>query len=206
MKKQAYATVLAILLLAAIAGMMSYLPARNDITLGVPVSRFPMQVGDWYGKDLPLTEKDYQILETRNLFVREYKNSQGDAVYLYIIYSEDNRKVSHPPEVCYMGSGATITEKDVFSLTSTIQANSFLTENSAGRQLVVYWFKAGGAYTYSYLWQQSKVVLDRLIGKRTAGAMIRLSANVGADGPKAARERIRSFTREIEPLVAKYVP
>ena len=72
---------------------------------------FPYVVGEWQGKELQVTEKEYDILETRNLISREYISSSDEKVYLFIIYSETNRGVFHPPEVCMMGGGVKIVDK-----------------------------------------------------------------------------------------------
>ena len=93
--KKQFVIVLSILLVALAISVPAYLivPSAKEETL---VSKFPMQIGGWSGKDLTVEENAYAILETRNLILREYTKG-NDKVYLYIIYSQDNRKVSHPP-------------------------------------------------------------------------------------------------------------
>jgi EpsI family protein len=206
MNNKTFFIVIVILVAVAVIGMISYLPTRFDITSKIKVSDFPMTIGEWQATDIPLSKRDYEILETTNLFVRDYKNSKGDSVYLYVIYSEDNRKVSHPPEVCLLGSGVNILDKSLIDVTDSINATKLTVEKGDTRQLVVYWFKAGKLYTDKYLKQQLKIVIDRMFGKRTAGAMIRVSTDVKNDSPDAALGLIREFCREIEPLLARYVP
>ncbi|MFH1282035.1 MAG: exosortase C-terminal domain/associated protein EpsI, partial [bacterium] len=156
--------------------------------------------------DIPIPENDYAILETRNLFVREYKNKQGQFVYLYLIYSEDNRKVSHPPEICLLGSGMTIVEKNPIQLTSPIKAMKLIVEKEKIPQMYIYWFKAGNVYTDNYIKQQMKIVIDRMLGKRTAGAMIRISTDLKTNDKEEAFNLLKSFSNEISPLLAKYIP
>lgn len=195
-----------ILAIVAVVSLISYIPTRNDITSKIKVSDFPLKVGDWQGKDLTIAEQDYAILETRNLFVREYKNKKGDVVFLYLIYSEDNRKVSHPPEVCFLGSGMTITEKSPIKIVDSINAVKILVEKKNVREMVVYWFKAGKLYTDNYLKQQIKIVADRMLAKRTAGALIRVSAVIKDDDEKEAIRSISEFSAVMVPLLAKYIP
>ncbi len=206
MNNKSYIIVVVVLIIMTAISLISYIPTRNDITSKIKVSDFPLRVGDWQGKDLPISEQDYAILETRNLFVREYKNKQGDEVFLYLIYSEDNRKVSHPPEVCLLGSGMTITEKSPIKIVDAINAVKILVEKKNVRELVVYWFKAGKLYTDNYLKQQIKIVIDRMLAKRTAGALIRVSTVIKNDDEEEAMRSIREFSEAIVPLLAKYVP
>lgn len=206
MNNKTFLIVVVILSMVTVIGLISYLPTRFDVSSRIKVADFPMQIGGWTAKDIPLSERDYEILETRNLIMREYKNKKGEAVYLYIIYSEDNRKVSHPPEVCYLGSGLTIVDKSIIQLTNAIRATKMLAEQANSRQLVVYWFKAGKLYTEKYLKQQLKIVSDRMLGKRTSGAMIRLSGDIKNNDETAALKTLQLFASQIEPLLPKYVP
>lgn len=206
MNNKTFFIVCAVLALVAVVGIIAYLPARMDIGLKVKVSDFPLTVGEWKGKEEPIGDDVYRILETRNLFIREYKNKAGDLVYMYVVYSEDNRKVSHPPEVCLMGGGVTVVGKTPVQLTPVIRANKLLVEKADARDLMVYWYKAGDYYTDSYMKQQLKVVLGRVFGKRNAGAMIRLSTDIKNGDEKSAVKLIQSFSSKIEPLLDKYVP
>ena len=206
MNNKTFIIVISILAVVSIIGFVSYLPTRFDISLKVKVADFPMNVGEWQATDIPLSERDYEILETRNLIMREYKNTKGNSVYLYIVYSEDNRKVSHPPEICLSGGGLSILNKASMQITDSIRATRLLTEKGDLRQLVIYWYKAANLNTDKYLKQQLKVVLDRTLGKRTSCALIRVSTDIRGEGEAAALGLIKSFAKEIEPLLAKYVP
>jgi EpsI family protein len=196
-----------VLLIAAFVIIKATAPGKSELVSKVKMSDFPMTIGEWEGKDIPLPERDYEILGTKNLIMRDYKNARGDSINLYIIYSEQNRKTLHPPEICYSGGGAsTITEKSVIPLTDSIKANRFAIDFKDSQQLVVYWFRSGNLNTYSYLQQQSRFVLDRTLGKKTSGAMIRVSATVKGKSQDTALALVKSFCREIEPLLDKYVP
>lgn len=206
MNNKTFFIVTAILAVVTVMALGSYLPARTDIALKTKVADFPKTIGEWDSKDMPVDELTYQILETRNLFIREYKNKNEDKLYLYIVYSEDNRKVSHPPEVCLTGSGASIIKKIPVQITDSIKANKLLVENRDSRDLIVYWFKAGSLYTDNYLTQQFKTVTDRLLGKRTSGALIRMSATIKDNNENAALNLMKKFCAQIEPLLNRYIP
>ena len=207
MNNKNFIIVTIILVVVSIVGLISYLPARFDSALKFKVANFPKTIGEWKATDLPLSERDYEILETRNLFVRNYKNAKGESVYFYLIYSEDNRKVSHPPEVCYMGSGMTIINKSSTQISKTLRATQLLVDKDKSQQLVVYWFKAGKLNTDNYLKQQLKIVIDRMLGKRTSGALIRLSVDIKDEKDvNRGLALIRTFAVRIMPMLDKYVP
>lgn len=197
--------ILLVSILVAVA-IIANMPVKFDPSKEAQMAQIPKEIGEWKGTDVPLSEHDYQILETKNLVMREYKNDTGDLVYLYIIYSADNRRALHPPEVCYSGGGGTIVQKSVIPLTDDFKVNKFLVERKGVKHLVVYWFRSTTLNTYSYLKQQSKTVFDRLLGRKTSGSMIRVSADFKQGKEEATLELIKDFYAQLMPLLDKYVP
>ena len=99
-----------ILSLIFIAGGISWYSYLKEYTQKdtVNIHDFPKTIGAWQSEELTITEDEYAILETKNAFARRYFQDSGKEVYLFIVYSQHNRKVSHPPELCYTGSGMTL--------------------------------------------------------------------------------------------------
>jgi len=208
MNNKTFIIVTFILIAAAVIGFVCYMPSKSNSLPEANITNFPKAIGEWQGTDMVLTKRDYETLETKNLIMRDYKNTlTGDSVYLYIIYSTDNIKALHPPEICYTGGGATtITEKSVVPITDSIESNKFTVENKVSRQLVLYWFKSVNLYTYSYFKQQLKMATDRFFRKNTSGALIRVSTEIKDKKEEVAFGLLKSFCVQIEPLLAKYLP
>jgi EpsI family protein len=183
--------------------------ARQNDT--VDVKHFPKIVGTWTAEDLPITEDEYAILETRNAFARRYTNSlDNNMVYLYIVYSQNNRKVSHPPEVCYTGSGITIdrTVRDTIQVGEknlTIEINRLHLSKRNYEHIAFYWFKVGAHFTANYWKQQVLIVLNTITGRNASSALIRVSADVDSDEEKAI-QNIKSFTSLIIPDLMTHLP
>jgi EpsI family protein len=200
--------ILAILLVTVAISVPAYLivPREKGEAL---VSKFPMQIGEWKGKDLPVDDRTYEILETKNLILREYAKGD-DKVYLYIIYSQDNRKVSHPPEVCFEGSGITVVKKDRIQIDLTagkkISVNKLIVEKEGLSNVILYWYKAGDYYIDSYLKQQLQISLSRLQFKRTSGAMIRISAEISPTDSGRAFENAKAFAKEASAYFPQVIP
>lgn len=207
MKDKNFAAVIIILAAVSAISIFSYLPVYNASEQEAQMADFPKKIGEWEATDIPLSERDFEILETKNLIMREYKNTTTqEVIYFYIIYSAGNRKVVHPPEICYSGGGATILEKSVIPVTDFIRANKFTIEDKDSRQLVAYWFRSGNFNTYSYMQQQLKMVTNRALRKKTSGAMVRVSTKIKDNNQEAALSLIKSFCRQIEPTLDQYVP
>ena len=77
------------------------------------MERFPMQVGDWTGKDVPLDEAIVRATDTDAHINRSYSRNNGlEFVSLYVASGVKARDLMpHQPEVCYIGAGWTRTDK-----------------------------------------------------------------------------------------------
>lgn len=173
--------ILAILLIVtSVISMRLFVRQRSDHDL-LDVRTFPYKVGNWQGRNLKITEKEYQILETRNLISREYTNAANEKLYLFIVYSETNRSVFHPPEVCMMGSGIKINDKQIDKInTGKIEflTNKMYLEKNGYKSIALYSYKAGNFYTDNFYLQQIYFTLNQLLGKHRGGATIRVSMSI----------------------------
>ncbi len=83
----------------------------TPIRLAVPLSAFPLKIGNWAGMDLsiPTTTKSYMERNFADDFIsRRYINIRGNAwADVYIVYcsSRPGGILGHRPRVCYRGSG-----------------------------------------------------------------------------------------------------
>jgi EpsI family protein len=178
----------------------------------VDINHFPKTIGTWTQLTWPITKDEFAILETKNAFVRLYTNSVDKSqIYLYLVYSQTNRKVAHPPEICYTGSGLTIME-DVHDTIPvqyknlTIQANRLRMTKGNLTQIAYYWFKVGDQFTSNYWKQQILIAFDTLLGKHPSSALVRVSADVVNNDINKTAANIKNFTNLITPDLFLYLP
>lgn len=85
--------------------------ANKPIKLPVPLSDFPMQIGNWSGKDvvIPSTTLEYMKKNFADDYIsRRYTNSvTNDFADVYVVYcsSRPGGILGHRPRVCYIGYG-----------------------------------------------------------------------------------------------------
>ena len=159
------------------------------------VSRIPYELGPWRGKDIPLDERTYEILETREVLCREYRVADPavPAVDLVVVFAQANRKASHPPEVCYIGSGAHVNRKSIEPL-QVSPANRLLVSHGRTQTVVLYWYLVGPRLTTSYYGQQAGILWAQLTGRPAQGAMIRCSTPVAEkESQEEAMTRLKGF-------------
>lgn len=205
-----YIFIIALFLLASILSWKSYFKeyVQHDT---VNIHNFPQSIGDWTSEEIPITEKEYEILETHNAFARAYTRKEESPIYLFIVYSQHNRKVSHPPEICYIGGGVSVLNKskDFIALNKNsdrISVNKLLLERGNTQQVAYYWFKVGNNFVSNYWMQQLLITWKTIKGQPASSALIRLSATVENNNKQKAEKRIREFTRLITPELYSRLP
>lgn len=206
MNDKKFITVTGILLLVAILGFIYYMPAKFEAEPAVKISDFPKSIDGWTGYDVLISQHVFVLFETTNLLIRNYTDKHNNQVNLFMIYSQDNRKVAHPPELTIESESETITDKSVVSINYSIEATKMIIEKKDSQELVVYWYKVGDVMTKNYLKQQLKASIDRLFGKKTSICLIRLTTEINQNNQEEALQRIKSFSRLISPLLSKYAP
>jgi EpsI family protein len=156
---------------------------RIDEEMSPVYLNFPQQLGNWTGKNVDVEEKVYEILETRNVLSRDYVDPQGNKIHLLLVISNKDRRVAHPPEVCYLGSHYTITDEKQTSMSldgESISVKEFIAQSekdSKYREYVWYVYKIGDQYTTNYYSQQLKFAFDQLANQSTDIILIRLAGS-----------------------------
>ncbi len=84
-------------------------PGSSTPISSTVLGRFPLQMGDWTGLDVPLDEKIVRATDTDALLNRRYTRRGGlESVAFYIAAGVKARDLMpHRPEVCYVGAGWT---------------------------------------------------------------------------------------------------
>ena len=201
-----YLIPLALLLFTAVLTFRAY-PLKSYFG-ELYTNNIPIIVNNWYGRDLPMDERTYEILETRDAIMREYVNSDKETMLLAVVFSQNNRKISHPPEVCFSGGGWSIASKDKQFVTinsKEIEINRLILEKGSEKQVVLYLYKAGDILTSNYYAQQFNVILNGMLHKNTSSALIRISTNIAEDVDKTT-VLTKQFAKEIIPLLEQSLP
>jgi EpsI family protein len=136
------------------------------------------------GADQSLTSKEMEILENPSYLCRQFAvPGGGQNLDLLVVFSANNRKAVHPPEVCLTGSGWTIVEEHYRTVAlpgrAPIQIKELRAEAGGQERLFLYVYRCGDSYTPSFLWQQGLVAWSNAVwwftGRDAAAALIRLS-------------------------------
>jgi EpsI family protein len=152
----------------------------------------------WTSTSLTFSDAELEILETRDYMYRSYTDGKGPPVDLCVIFSEDNRKGTHPPDVCLEGSGARIltrNDRPIVVAGTPIVLRELVTTTPGGQYMLVsYMYMCGDVFTPSYYQQQVQIVWNGLTRQNASGALIRYTTPMANSSDV---ERARSRTDEL---------
>ncbi len=79
----------------------------NPVKLPVPLSAFPMELGDWQGQDVELSDAIKKVAGNDDYISRYYRNRETyKSASLYVAFSGRPRYMKgHKPTVCYPAAG-----------------------------------------------------------------------------------------------------
>ena len=167
----------------------------------IKLTEFPLKIGEWQGKEIPLSERTYELLGTRNVIFREYTNSNGNSIGLSIVRGSGDRSSFHPPEICYVGGGVELLDKSLEHIeldASSIRTNKLVLKDNSGFQVAWYWFTVGNKITHNYYLQQIYMVLNELLRKDNSGAsLIRVSKSVNRQDLAQADDTVKDFISKL---------
>lgn len=164
----------------------------------------------WHSYPLTLDQQTLDILETRDYLYRRYTSPGSLSVDFCLIISKDNRKGTHPPDLCLQGSGEGVVHKGQVVLRGVESRGEV-----PCRELVVgagwrdtyflYTYMCGDRYTDSFWVQQFTILRNGLLNREAGGGLIRVSTPA-SDGLSAARERSKALLRVAVPYLDSTQP
>jgi EpsI family protein len=164
-------------------------------------------VKDWYAQNPETAKAVFENLETEDTIYREYKDVSGNSIDLVIVYSPHNRKVVHPPDICFQGGGWQQQIKDAratpFSLALGLdRVNRLVLDRGGQKQIALYWYKSGNHQMSSFMKQQVGYLINSVLRRERGSALIRLSTYAdSADKVAEKTQQLEAFAKQVVPLV-----
>lgn len=191
-------------------GIITWLQFRQpQQRTSVDISKIPFNIGEWKAEEIPVDKQTKDILETESVLMREYVNSKDEKILLAIVYYKDTRVALHLPESCLMGQGSRLTdrkpEKIEISNDNYFYANQIITKGNRGNNLVFYYFETGSLRTNSYFKFRWQMLLNKLKGRSTSGALIRFSMVTIENNLTNDSETLKRFIKEMGELLPNYL-
>lgn len=206
--------ILTIVILLAAAALNHYF-SKPDISLPrKSLAEFPKSLGDWtVVSDQQIDKQSMGILQVDDYFVRNYRNSKGKVIGLYVGYFKSQRegKGIHSPRQCLPGAGWIPVNTTVYRMTApghnpeTVPVNKFVMGKGLDRQLYLFWYHGRGRIYSSEYWNKIYLIWDGLTQKRTDGALVRVNSPVIGNTEDALKTQ-SDFIKLVFPLLKDYIP
>lgn len=154
---------------------------------------------------LDLDEKTLTILEYPSYLLRRYVSAGNPPIDFCLIFSKDNRKGTHPPDLCLEGGGAGIVAMADIVLSEVdgrgdLPCRELVVETGKRKEYFLYTYKCGNQYTRSFWVQQSIIFANGLLRRDVSGALIRVSTPV-IKSESDARQRCVQMLRALVPYL-----
>jgi EpsI family protein len=195
-----YNTLLIILIIFAALIITIQYPFRG-LKTKTDMSKLPLEIGAWKGKDIAVDDKIDDKLETDSILFREYKNGEN-SVWLLIVYYQDSQTSSNLVECYSEGFGSRIIKKDVFWINFPV--NRLILGEEKENKVLIYYFETSKIRTTSYAKMNWQMISNKLRAKSNSGALIRFSARVKLN-PEKTSAIIEDFVKQASPLISKFL-
>ena len=171
----------------------------------------------WVGeRTRELDEQTLRILEYPWYLIRQYRPADDlrPEVEYCVIFSKDNRKGVHPPDLCLEGGGQNITGKGMVVLKDVegigeVWCRELVVQSGRRETYFLYTYKCGSQYTTSFWVQQWTIFLNGLLARNASGGLIRVSTSVephGTDDLAQARHRAKGVLKGALPKLHRMLP
>ena len=204
-----------VILVLLVAAGLNYYFSKPDISLPrKSLAEFPMELGDWVAiSDHKIDDGSMRVLLVDDYFVRNYRNSNGDVIGLYIGYFKSQRegKGIHSPRQCLPGAGWNPVNTAVHRMEvpghnpETVSVNKYIMGKGLDRQLYLFWYQGRGRIYASEYWNKIYLIWDALTQKRTDGALVRVNNPVIGNVEDALKTQ-SDFIQLFFPLLKEYIP
>jgi EpsI family protein len=185
-------------------GRLGQSPALPAGTL----DRLPLELGEWFGRDLPMDERIIKATDTDAHLNRAYTRRGGfESVALFVGYGARMRDLlPHRPEVCMPGAGWTADDRRVVDLPcsdgTTLQAQLHRFHRGgldAERIVVLNFYIVDGAISPDVSLLRSKAA--RMSSGPEYSAQVQISSVPSDGAPESAEKTVRAFGAAVAPAI-----
>ena len=174
-------------------------PARTDFLrpLNLPFR-------GWQSTDAQLTSGELSLLQPDAVLVRRYVASDGNWAELAVIAGHKKCTV-HTPAFCMAGGGWETLEQAPHPLSiagEKIQSTRSVMTREGHRIMLTYYFTDGRFATNNLVQFQTHQLMQRLYGKGSTGALVRIIAPVAED-IESTKNQSDDFAGQVLPQVMR---
>ena len=176
---------------------------------------FPKKVGEWVAtEEIQIDQANIAALEPSSLVFRKYENKNRDALWLCIVYHQNDRWGAHDPQVCYRSQGWNLYDYGGKYETTSIylggldhKINRFYVEKQGVKEMVLYWwFGSREKQMASRFDQMLNMVYTGIFHGYIESGFVRVSLPLGVEKEEKDIANAIDFAKEVSKAIRKYLP
>ena len=203
--------IIALIISVYLVNLLSYNMYHKTEAGKGAIDKIPLKFNKWKGENIYLDKRVYKILQTKSIIHREYVSSEGDNIFLSIVYYPETKVDFHSPEGCLSGKGVTIkqSEREVILNTKKemykFKVNKLVRDQEDQKSVIYYFYKTGNFIGPSYIKLRFKIALNKFLSQEKSGSLIRISIPLTEQSPKNAEAKLKIFLEAILPYIITYL-
>jgi EpsI family protein len=179
------------------------------------LAAFPITVGEWQGRDVPMREDVLQMLGPNGDYLTRLYTRKDSPLWVdfYVAYFAKTYSDQgfHSPKNCLPGSGWSFLESSYITMRvpgrAPWQVGRYVVANGAARDLVLYWYQAGSRRYASEYAGKYYAFRDAVHSNRTDSALVRIITPIGSgETLELAAARAVGFAQQAVPALSRFVP
>lgn len=201
-----FGTLIIILIMGPLAFSAADVP---PITLLQDFKYFPMQLGTFQGRHVPLDDVFLKKFPFKDYLNAEYTNPGHGGISLWIAYNEYQKwgeATFHSPYGCYTGVGWQIVDSTTLNISGKYPVNRILMKRGDDQIIVFYWHLRGGRWVIGDYSNKFAMAKSILLNRRSDGAVFLLSTSVIGKDVESAQNYLISFAELLIPLLPQFIP
>ncbi|MDR7415090.1 MAG: EpsI family protein [Armatimonadota bacterium] len=178
----------------------------HAVPLRVSLTEFPRSIGPWVGSDEPLDPEALSRARPDAYLSRRYTDPRGPSVLLYVAYFARDSSRARIQAACWGDCQVRQTATHRVEIGGrTLAVNRALVVQEGEPAVILYWFQLGQRILQDPDQLRLSQVRRALLGRRSDGALVRISSPVRSD-PEEALSRAEAFLRAVLPGLLRHLP
>ncbi len=203
MSRAKFLGALGTLLLAAVVLQASL---GHAVPLRESFERFPRRLGAWVGSNEAPDPEALARARPDEYLSRRYGDAAGRPVVLYVAYFARESSRAQVQAVCWGSCQVRDVKPHRVRLgPSALEVNRAWVVQDGEPAVVLYWYQLGHTTLRDPYRAKLDQALRALLGRRSDGALVRVSAPVRGE-PEEALARAEGFLRAALPELLRYLP
>ncbi len=195
------------ILLVAFSFVLEGVSTQHPVSLKKPLTLLPKEIAGFrFKKASHMSPEVERILGVDHYIMWDYCRGEK-CVSLYVGFFEEQQEgaMIHSPKHCMPGGGWLPVSDEIISLKTpegVVKINRFVLQKGQEKLLVYYWYQGRGRIVADEYRDRLYLLLDRLLKRRSDGALVRL---ITREGP-GADMLLQEFVRALLPLLKEHLP